>query len=93
MTVGILSVRIVIRDSHSLKDKRRVISSLKDRIRQRFNVSLSEMGSRDHHQQCLMGIAMVGNDRKHVNSTLCILVNFFKSFPKVELVDYNLELM
>ena len=93
MTVGILSVRIVIRDSHSLKDKRQVINSLKDRIRQRFNVSLSEMGSQDNHQQCLMGIAMVGNDGKYVNSTLSILVNFFRSFPKVELVDYNLELM
>ena len=44
MVVGILELKIVIRDARSLKDKRRVIKSLKDRIRNDFNVSIAEVG-------------------------------------------------
>lgn len=93
MVVGILNIKIVIRDAHSLKDKRSVIKSLKDRIRQKYNVSLSEIGAHNNHKQCILAVAMVGNERKHVNSVLSGLVNSFKLFPKVQLVDYNLELI
>lgn len=93
MVVGILHIRVVIRDSHSLKDKRRVIDSLREKIRRRFNVSLSEMGAQDHRQHCLLVAAMVGNSKQYVNGTLSTLVNSFRSFPLVELVDYELELI
>lgn len=91
MVVGLLNIRVVVRDSHSLKDKRRVIKSLKDKTRQRYNVSLSEVGAQDNHKQCLLAVAMVGNERKYVNSVLSDLVNSFRLFPKVELIDYDLD--
>ncbi|MFQ5957559.1 MAG: DUF503 domain-containing protein [Candidatus Brocadiales bacterium] len=93
MVVGLLNIRIVIRESHSLKDKRRVIKSLKDRLRQKYNVSLSEMGAHNSHKQCILAVAMVGNEKKHVNRVLSDLINSLRLFPKVELVDYNLELI
>lgn len=91
MVVGLLNIKIVVRDSRSLKDKRRVIKSLKDRTRQRYNVSLSETGAQDNHKQCHLAVAMVGNEKKYVNSVLSGLVNSFRLFPRVELVDYDLE--
>ncbi len=93
MVIGILNIRVVIRESHSLKDKRRVIKSLKDRIRQKYNISISEIEAQNNHKQCVLAVAMVGNDGKYVNSVLSGLVNSFRLFPKVELVDYDLNLM
>ncbi|HDY66678.1 hypothetical protein LCGC14_1700780 [marine sediment metagenome] len=93
MVVGTLSIRIVIRSSRSLKDKRRIIKSLKDRIRNKFNVSISETNAQDNHKYSIISVAMVGTDRQYVNSTLSSLMNFFRFFPQIELVDYELELI
>ncbi len=93
MVVGTLSIRMAIRSSRSLKDKRRIIKSLKDRIRNRFNVSISETGAQDNLKYSIIGVAMIGTDRQYVNSTLSSLINSFRFFPQIELVDYELELI
>jgi uncharacterized protein YlxP (DUF503 family) len=93
MVVGTLSIRIVIRSSRSLKDKRRIIKGLKDRIRNKFNVSISETNAQDNHKYSIISVEMVGTDRQYVNSTLSSLINFFRFFPQIELVDYELELI
>lgn len=76
-----------------MKDKRRVLRSLKDRVRQNFNVSFSEMEALDHRQYCTLAAAMVSNDKRYVNGSLSTLVNFVRTFPQVELIDYELELL
>ncbi len=93
MIIGTLSIDVVIVSSRSLKEKRRVIKSLKDRIRNKFNVSISETKAQDNHKYSTLSIAMVGTDRKYVNSTLSSLINFFRFFPQVQLVHYELELI
>ncbi|MEE9557997.1 MAG: DUF503 domain-containing protein [Candidatus Brocadiales bacterium] len=93
MVVGTLNIRLVLRESHSLKDKRRVIKSLKDRVRQKYNVSIAEVGAQDNHKECVLAVAMVSNEGRHVNSVLSGLVNSLRLFPKAELVDYSLELL
>lgn len=92
MVIGSLSIKIAIRSSRSLKDKRRIIKSVKDRIRNKFNVSISETDAQDNHKYSVIGVAMVGTDRQYVNSVLSSLVNFFRFFPQTELIDYELEL-
>lgn len=89
--VGVLNIRLVMRSAGSLKDKRRIIKSLKDRIKNKFNVSISETGFLDHCQYSKLGIAMVGNDKQYVNGALSELVNIFQYVTSVELVDYHLE--
>src|SRR3989339_2176354 len=89
--VGLLNVRLVIRSANTLKDKRRIIKSLKDRIKNNFNVSVSETGTLDHCQYSKLGIAMIGNDKRYINSTLSNLINMFRCAVSVELVDYHLE--
>jgi len=90
MVIGSLSIKITIRSSRSLKDKRRIIKSLKDRIRNKFNVSISETSAQDNHKYSEIGVAMVGTDKQYVNSVLSSLINFFRFFPQIELVDYEL---
>jgi uncharacterized protein YlxP (DUF503 family) len=89
--VGVLNVRLAIRSSCSLKDKRRIVKSLKDRIKNNFNVSISEVGSLDHCQYSKLGIAMVGNDKQYVNGAMSKLVNVLRCVSLVELVDFHLE--
>ena len=62
MIVGSLRVRFLIRESRSLKDKRQVIRSITDRLRNNFNVSVAEVEAQDHRQLAVLGIAMVGNE-------------------------------
>lgn len=93
MTVGVLQIEVSIPDAFSLKDKRRVIKSLKDRIAHRHNVSIAEVAGLDEHRRCVLGLAMVGNDSRYVEGALSKLVDFVRMVPQVSLVDYQIDLL
>ena len=92
MIVGTLQIRIVIRGAHSLKDKRHVLKSIKDRLGNKFNVSVAEVDHQDEWQQATLGVAMVGTDTRYVNSVLSTVVDHIRVSPGAELVDYELEM-
>ena len=92
MTVGTLVVRFVLRESHSLKDKRQVIRSLKERLFNKFRVSVAEVDHQDEWQQATLGIAVVGTDRRFVDSVLAKVVDVLHYVPGAELVDYETEI-
>jgi hypothetical protein len=93
MTVGILQLELTIEDAMSLKDKRRVILSLKDRIAHGHNVSIAEVGALDEHRRSILGLAMVCNDHRYVEGALSKLVDFVRTVPSVVLVDYQIEFL
>jgi uncharacterized protein len=93
VTIGVLQLELRIGDAMSLKDKRRVVKSLKDRIAHGHNVSIAEVGYLDEHRRSILGLAMVSNDSRYVEGALSKLVDFVKSVPSVELVDYQIELL
>ena len=93
MTIGVLQLELSIGDAMSLKDKRRVVKSLKDRIAHGHNVSIAEVGALDAHRRSILGIAMVANDRAYVEGALSKLVDFVRTVPSVDLVDYQIELL
>jgi uncharacterized protein YlxP (DUF503 family) len=90
--VGTLKLRFVLRESHSLKDKRRVIKSLKDTLSNKFNVAVAETDEQDVWQTAQIGIATVGNDSPFVQSVLTNVVNYARFFGGVELVDQQQEI-
>ena len=92
MIVGTLKLRFVLRDSHSLKDKRRVIKSLKDTLSNKFSVAVAETGEQDVWQTAEIGIATVGTDGSFVQSVLTNVVNYVRFFGGVELVDQQQEI-
>lgn len=92
MIVGSLRVRLLIRNSRSLKDKRRVVLSIKDRLRNAFNASIAEIDEQDHRQLAVLGIAMVANDSREVTSALDRMVEVLRGHPVAELLDYEREL-
>ena len=93
MHVGILQVEISIPDAMSLKDKRQVVKSLKDRIAHGHNVSIAEVGALDEHRRSVIGMAMVGNDKRYVEGALSKLVDFVRTVPQASLIDYQIELL
>lgn len=68
--VGVLTLEVFVEDSHSLKDKRHVVKSLKDRLRDRFNVSVAEIDGLESWQQSTVGVATVANDRVFAEKVL-----------------------
>ncbi|MCZ6781162.1 MAG: DUF503 domain-containing protein, partial [Nitrospirae bacterium] len=85
MIVGLCTIELYIPDGHSLKAKRQVIRSLKQRMRDKFNVSVAEVGEQDLWQKALLGIACVANESAYVNQVLDQAVNLVRSVPSIEL--------
>jgi hypothetical protein len=91
-TVGVLEVRLVIRQAQSLKDKRRVVRSLKDRLRSRFDVAVAETDLQDDRQQAVLAVAVVGGDESVLGGVLNKIVDFVRNNPDAVLCDYSIEM-
>jgi uncharacterized protein YlxP (DUF503 family) len=70
MPVGLLTLELHIADAQSLKDKRQVLRSLKDKLRQKFNVAVAEMDHHDVWQRSVVGVVTLANEEKHVREVL-----------------------
>jgi uncharacterized protein YlxP (DUF503 family) len=93
MVIGALRLKLVVFGSLSLKDKRRAIKSLKERLANRFNVSVAEVGYLDDRQQAELGVAMVANDPAFVTSVLDKMVDYVRQDASASLIDYEVELL
>jgi len=93
MTVGLLQLELSIPASRSLKEKRRVLKSMKDRIRSRFNVSVAEIDDHDVWDRALVAVCCVSNDGRVCNQILSKVVNLVESVHESELDDYRVELL
>jgi uncharacterized protein YlxP (DUF503 family) len=93
MVVGLGMVTLRLHDCHSLKGKRGVIKSVIGQIRNQFNASVAEVGANDRHQEALIGMALVGNDRAVINSKIDKIFNMVEAMGVAEVVDTDLEIM
>jgi uncharacterized protein YlxP (DUF503 family) len=91
MIVGSLRVRLLIREARTLKDKRQVVQSIKDRLRNRYNVSVAEVDAQDHRQLAVLGLAMVSNQAAHVRTAFEQIVAALRGHPVAELLDHEME--
>ena len=92
MVVGTLKIVLHLSDNHSLKGKRKVVRSMVDRVKARFNVSIAEIGSNDKWQKIELGVGIVGNDKRHVDSSLNHVLDFLESLYLAEIVNVDLEI-
>jgi uncharacterized protein YlxP (DUF503 family) len=91
MIVGSLRVRLLVRESRSLKDKRQVVRSIKDRLANRFNVAVAEVDALENRQVAVLGFATVGNEASHVRAVLEEVLRALRGHPVAELIDHELE--
>ena len=93
MVVGTLRLSLLLRGCRSLKEKRRVVRGLKDRVRARFNVSVAEVDAQESHQRAEIGMAMVSNDGVHITTVFHKLVDMTRFLRGAELLDYEVEIL
>ena len=82
MVVGVLRVRLGVFEALSLKDKRRIVKSLKDRLGGRHNISIAEIADLDQRQAATLGLAMIANDARFVDSALSKIVDEIRAFGR-----------
>ncbi|MBM3324828.1 MAG: DUF503 domain-containing protein [Calditrichaeota bacterium] len=87
--VGLLTMELHIPGSHSLKEKRRVVHSLKERLQQRFNISLAEVDFQDTWQHLRLAAACVSNDGRQIESTFSHILDFLSADSRVELIAHD----
>jgi uncharacterized protein YlxP (DUF503 family) len=92
MVVGICSIEIHLPESGSLKSKRQILKRIKDRIRNRFNVSIAEVENNDPWQRTTLGVAVVANQGKFINQILSQVVELLHKENGVVVLDYSMEI-
>jgi len=87
MIVGTLEARFVLRGVRSLKEKRRIVKSLKGRLASRFNISIAEVAHQDDLRQAVLGVAAVAGDKPFLESVLDKVANFMERDPEALLAE------
>ncbi|MEJ5301303.1 MAG: DUF503 domain-containing protein [Thermodesulforhabdaceae bacterium] len=93
MTVGISRITLIIPEGMSLKSKRKVVKSLVERCRNRFNASVAEVDDHDLYQKTTLAIAVVGKDGRTVNTILDKITEYVDSLKLAEIIDQEIELI
>jgi uncharacterized protein YlxP (DUF503 family) len=93
MVVGSLRVRLLVRESYTLKDKRQVVRSMKDRLRNSFNIAIAEVDAEDDRQMVVLGVAAVANEHEAVRSLLDEVARALKAHPVAEFIDQQVEIL
>lgn len=91
MLVGLYQIELFIPDSGSLKSKRFVLKSLKDKIRAKFNVSVAEVEDNELWQRAVLGIAMVSNERKFIDQVMTQIFNLVEQDDYAQITNQQLE--
>ena len=93
MPIGLLTLEIHIPDARSLKDKRQVLRSLKDRLRGRYNVAVAELDHQESWQRAQVGIVSLSNDAAHLEQSLRAVLNEAEEILGRDLAASDLEMM
>jgi len=94
MNVGVCQVKLRLPENLSLKGKRQVVKSVISRVRNKFEVSVAEVGDNDAWQLSTIGIACISNNKRHTNQVLSNVVDFItQSRFDCEILDYEIEIL
>jgi uncharacterized protein YlxP (DUF503 family) len=93
MVIGILQIELTIDGAGSIKDKRRVVNSLKDRLHQHHQVSVAEVDQQDDKRIAVLGIGLVSSDAAYAQSTLDKLIEKIRDGRGYVLADHRMEIL
>ena len=95
MVVGVVTITLGIPDAYSLKEKRKVVKSLVERTRNKFNASVAEVGDNDTYNRARIGVSVVANDHSFANSMLDKILDAIEDMAigRAEMLDSSIELM
>ena len=93
MVVGICRLDLRISANNSLKGKRRILKRIIERVKNKFNVSIAEVGNNDLWQSSQIGFCMVGNDKRFINSALDKIIYFIEEINAAEITKSDIEII
>ena len=92
MLVASCEIKLYLPGAATLKDKRQIIKSLLQKSRNKFNLSAAEVDAEDYIQTAVLGVAVVGNDYKYLQSVMDKYLNFVESFPEFSMTDFEVTI-
>ena len=93
MPIGLLTLEIHIADARSLKDKRQVLRSLRDRLRAHYNVAVAELEHQETWQRATVGVVTVSNDEAHLEQSLQTVFAESERILGPDLVNHHIEVL
>lgn len=93
MKIGILEITLLLYEVNSLKEKRVILKSLIQKLKNRYNISISEISYNDIWRNAKIGIAAVSNDHAHLDSTLDHILDYIDADGRVEMIDVKREVI
>ena len=93
VVIGVLRLTLFLSESGSLKGKRRILRSIKDRLRSQFNVSVAEVDYQDLWQKAQLAIALAATDREFADSVLQTILSKVESWRLAEIIDVEVEIL
>lgn len=92
MIVAAVCLTLVIPENDSLKGKRKVVKSLIEKVRHKFDAAIAEVGDNDLWQKARIGVALVGNDATLLHTRLSQIIKFMENQHLAEVIDSQVEL-
>lgn len=93
MVIGFGTITLRLDECHGLKEKRKIIKSIVSRSKNGFNAAIAEVDFNDIHQRAKIGFALVGNDRRTINSQIDKLFEFIHRMALAEIIDTETEIV
>ena len=93
MVVGIGTIELFIGESRSLKEKRSVIRKVIHRTQNTFSLAIAEVGEQDNWKRCMLGFAVVGNNRGFIESKMASIVRFVEELYLADVIDISKEII
>jgi len=93
MVVGTGKIKLKLYDVNSLKGKRKIVKSMINRLKNKFNISIAETGYNDSHSWAQIGFSIIGNDSRVVNSKLDKVFNMADDMGLAQIEDTQLEII
>lgn len=93
MNMAVCRIALRLPENHSLKGKRHVLQSIISRVRNRFNVSIAEVGDQEQWQIAALGFCCVSNDSRHANQVVSQVIHFIEEEVRgdAEVLDFQTE--
>ncbi|HHZ01751.1 MAG TPA: DUF503 domain-containing protein [Tissierellia bacterium] len=93
MIVCTCEIEILIYEANSLKEKRKVIKSIIERIKSKYNVSVAEVGFNELWNRSLIGLAVVSNNKNLCESAINKIISFIENDERVEIINCYREII
>jgi uncharacterized protein YlxP (DUF503 family) len=92
MIIVAARITLIIPENDSLKGKRKVVKSLIEKVRHKFDAAVAEVGDNDLWQKAKIGVSLVGNDRQLLEARLQQIMNYMENQHLAEIIDSQVEL-